>query len=71
MIVAGQTENLKRIFNTSVLKRFVKALDGPWQDFSWDRLFYSTSPEQNNGSPNAGYPTRAVIDYKRYHVDTQ
>lgn len=34
MIVAGQTENLGSIFNASVLKRFVKALDVPWQDFA-------------------------------------
>lgn len=33
MIVAGQTENLESIFNASVLKRFEKALDVPWQDF--------------------------------------
>lgn len=34
MIVAGQTENLESIFNASVLKRFAKALDVPWQDFT-------------------------------------
>lgn len=34
MIVAGQMENLKSIFNASVLKWFIKALDVPWQDFA-------------------------------------
>lgn len=34
MIVAGQMENLESIFNASVLKRFVKALDIPWPDFA-------------------------------------
>lgn len=33
MIVAGQMENLESFSNASVLKRFVKALDVPWQDF--------------------------------------
>lgn len=58
MIVAGQTENLKSIFNASVLKRFAKALDVPWQDFHWDRQFCSTGPKQKNGSTSADYPMK-------------
>lgn len=45
MIVAGQMENLEIIFNASVLKRFVKALDIPWLDFAGIGSFCSTSPQ--------------------------
>lgn len=57
MIVAGQTENLESIFNASVLKRFEKALDVPWQDFYAG--IGSSVPlvlrRKKNGSTSAGY----------------
>lgn len=39
MIVAGLEESLQCVFKASVLKRFLKALDAPWQDFYWDGQF--------------------------------
>lgn len=71
MIVAGQTENLQSIFNASVFKRSVKALDVPWQDFDGMGSSVPLVLSRKMGVQMQAIQQKPITDYERYYTGEQ
>lgn len=71
MIVAGQTENLESVFNASVLKRFVQALDVPWRDFAGMGSSVPLVLSRKMGVQVRVIQQRPITDYEIFPIGEQ